>query len=284
MICSTPRRCRFAALLASTVAVAILDVGCTSPGVCDHEPGKHITPAAENPMDAKLPAKAKAKKPKKPAEKVSIYTKAYYKVRDVPSLPRVLLIGDSISEGYTHPTRQLLKGKANVHRIRKNGRSTVAGLAFIDGWLGKRKWDLIHFNFGLHDLAYVRLKDDLCVVGNNQVPPKMYERNLRELVAKLKATGAKLLWASSTPIAEGAWGSSPADMLKYNRIAARIMDENNIPTDDLYAFALKRLKDIQLPKNVHFSEKGSGVLAQQVAANILRELGSPAPAAGKPAR
>lgn len=42
-------------------------------------------------------------------------------ITDTPGLPRVLLIGDSISMGYTLPVRDLLKGRANVHRIPENG-------------------------------------------------------------------------------------------------------------------------------------------------------------------
>ena len=76
-------------------------------------------------------------------------------VVDDPKLPRVLLIGDSISMGYTVPVRNLLKGKANVHRIMENGGPTTNGLAKIKLWLGNSKWDVIHFNFGLHDLKLV---------------------------------------------------------------------------------------------------------------------------------
>src|SRR4051794_11735225 len=65
----------------------------------------------------------------------------YAPVEDVAGLPRVLLIGDSISEGYTVPVRKLLEGKANVHRIPENGGATKAGIAKIDGWLGAGKWD-----------------------------------------------------------------------------------------------------------------------------------------------
>ena len=43
-------------------------------------------------------------------------------LQDVPGLPRVTLIGDSISIGYTLPVRELLKGKANVHRFRSPSR------------------------------------------------------------------------------------------------------------------------------------------------------------------
>jgi len=77
-------------------------------------------------------------------------------IEDVAGLPRVLLIGDSISIGYTVPTRALLKGKANVHRPPTNCSSTGYGLTMLDAWLGAKKWDVIHFNFGLHDAHRLR--------------------------------------------------------------------------------------------------------------------------------
>src|SRR5882757_11342750 len=80
---------------------------------------------------------------------------AMAEITDDPKLPRVLLIGDSISIGYTLDTRELLAGKANVHRIPTNGGPTTSGLANLDAWLGEGKWDVIHFNWGLHDLKYI---------------------------------------------------------------------------------------------------------------------------------
>ncbi len=76
-------------------------------------------------------------------------------IKDKPKLPRVLLIGDSISIGYTLPTRESLKDKVNLHRIPTNGGPTTKGLANIEAWIGKGKWDVIHFNWGLHDLKYM---------------------------------------------------------------------------------------------------------------------------------
>src|SRR5688572_21808238 len=76
---------------------------------------------------------------------------AFEPITDDPKLPRVLLIGDSISIGYTLAVRDLLKGKANVHRIPTNGGPTTNGLARLKQWLGDGKWDVIHFNWGLHD-------------------------------------------------------------------------------------------------------------------------------------
>src|SRR5262245_53545807 len=77
---------------------------------------------------------------------------AFAPVKDDPALPRVLLIGDSISIGYTVPTQRLLKGQANVHRVPENGGPTINGLKKIDQWLGDKPWAVIHFNWGLHDL------------------------------------------------------------------------------------------------------------------------------------
>ncbi len=193
---------------------------------------------------------------------------AFKPVPDIPGLPRVLLVGDSISMGYTIPVRELLKGKANVHRIPENGGPTTNGLARLQAWLGQSKWDVIHFNWGLHDL---RIMDD----GQRQVPPESYEKNLRALIARLQATGAALIWASTTPVPPSV--RSPlrhsADVVLYNQIAKKIMNQNHIPIDDLYDFALPQVDKIQRPQNVHFTSEGSAVLAKQVASSIESHLG-----------
>jgi len=85
-------------------------------------------------------------------EKVRGTSNAWDFVADDPKLPRALLIGDSVSIGYTLPTRALLKDKANVHRIPVNGGATEVGISHMAKWLGTGKWDVIHFNWGLHDL------------------------------------------------------------------------------------------------------------------------------------
>jgi arylsulfatase len=186
------------------------------------------------------------------------------KITDVPGLPRVLLIGDSISMGYTLPVRKLLAGKANLHRIPTNGGPTTNGLANLQKWLGDGKWDVIHFNWGLHDLKLIDNK--------HQVPIDDYEKNLRELVTQLKATNAKLIWCSTTPVPDGASIRNREDGPKYNTVAKKIMDELQVPIDDLYEFALPQLDKIQLKENVHFSPAGSEVLAQQVVKSIEQHL------------
>ena len=202
---------------------------------------------------------------------------AMAKVKDVPGLPRVLLIGDSISIGYTVPVRQMLEGKANVHRPLTNCGPTSKGVVEIEKWLGDGKWDVIHFNWGLHDLKYLgpngeNLADPTKASSKQQVPPEQYEANLRKLVERLKKTDAKLIWRSTTPVPEGAKGRVVGDSAKYNAIAAKIMKEHDIPIDDQYAFALPRLKEIQRPANVHFTTEGSKQLAKQAVEAIFKAL------------
>lgn len=202
---------------------------------------------------------------------------AFAKVVDDPQLPRVLLIGDSISIGYTLPVRELLKGKANVHRPATNCGPTTRGLAEIDEWLGEGDWDVIHFNWGLHDLKYINDNGALTDVGNGtqQVPLDEYEKNLKALVKRLQQTGAKLIWRSTTPVPEGAQGRVVGDASRYNAVAAQIMAEAGIPIDDQYAFCLPRLEQIQRPANVHFTPEGSQELAKQAVAAIERALAAP---------
>ncbi|MBX3437279.1 MAG: SGNH/GDSL hydrolase family protein [Planctomycetaceae bacterium] len=199
---------------------------------------------------------------------------AFAQVVDDPALPRVLLIGDSISIGYTVPVRELLQGKANVHRIPTNGGPTTKGLEQIEDWLGDGRWDVIHFNWGLHDLKYMDEKGQLADVnvGRQQVPLAEYERNLRQLVTRLEQTGARLIWRSTTPVPEGAAGRIPEDAGRYNAVAAAIMQERGIPIDDQYTFALPRLGEIQLPANVHFTKDGSRELAAQAVKSIEAAL------------
>jgi hypothetical protein len=186
---------------------------------------------------------------------------------DDPKLPRVLLVGDSISIGYTLEVRRRLIGKANVHRIPANGGPTSRGLADLERWLGTNPWDVIHFNWGLHDLKVM-------TNGQHQVGLAVYEANLRRLVAKLKATGAKLIWASTTPVPDAKLNPPrhPEDVARYNAAALRVMQDAGVLVNDLHAFALPRLAEFQRPANVHFTPNGSAQLAQPVAEAIATAL------------
>ena len=63
------------------------------------------------------------------------------------------------------------------------------------------------------------------------------------------------------------------DATEYNAAAMEVVNEPGITVNDLHAFALPRLKELQLPENVHFTQEGSEYLADRVASAILERLG-----------
>lgn len=196
-----------------------------------------------------------------------------------PKLPNVLLIGDSISIGYTRLAREQLAGKANVYRPMhgkgpENCGDTTRGLERIDAWLGDQKWDVIHFNWGLWDLCWRNAKSKNQggrdkVGGKLSTPPADYEKNLEKLVTRLEATGAKLIWANTTAVPEGEDGRFVGDDEKYNAVAARVMQKHGIATDDLFTLTKGFAGKFSLKAgDVHYTPEGYEKLAVQVAATV----------------
>ena len=202
-----------------------------------------------------------------------------------PALPNVLILGDSISIGYTLKVRELLKGMANVFRpVSTNGETavncqgTTFSLTQIDSWLAGRKWSVIHFNWGLHDLKHVTEAGtgtkSRQATDPYQATVEEYSRNLETLVGKLKATGAQLIFATTTPVPPHASGplrevDAPA---RYNAAAVKIMKAHGIAVNDLFTLVQPQLEKLQSPKNVHFKAEGSAALAKQVAGAIEAAL------------
>lgn len=222
----------------------------------------------------KSPGEAEPRKERTSAPKKK--TPAYEAIEEKAGLPRVLIIGDSISIGYQVPVRKLLEGKANVLRPAENCSDTSKGVKRIDAWLaaGSGRWDVIHFNFGLHDLKYLDEKGKYVTPdkGKQVSTLETYEKNLRAIVARMKQTGAKLIFATTTQVPAGSNGRVEGDEIRYNEVAKRVMREEGVEVDDLHAFLAPRIAKLQLPKNVHFTAEGSEELGKVVAESIGKAL------------
>lgn len=208
------------------------------------------------------------------------FKSAYANPVDDPSLPRVLIIGDSISIAYTIPVRKELQGQANVHRPPTNCGHTGTGLLYLSQWLGSSKWDVIHFNWGIWDTHYLYKNNNQMALDESKITPDevkirytpdQYRQNLMKLVEILKKTNARLIWASTTPIMSRT-GDRFYDIARYNEVAIAVMKENGIPIDDLYSPALANAMQWQLPDKVHFGTVGSQKLGLQVAESIREAL------------
>ena len=208
---------------------------------------------------------------------------AYAVVVDDPALPRVLLIGDSISIGYTAPARKALAGKVNLHRIPENGGDTQRGLENLSKWLDPKKgeWDLIHFNWGLWDLCYRNPESTTQgnrdkVNGTLTHTPAEYAANLEQLARQLQATGAKLIFATTTPVPEGELGRKVGDNAIYNQTAREVMKRLGIPVNDLHLIMANSMSVYaRAPGDVHFTPEGSEILGTAVAKAIEQTLAHP---------
>ncbi|MER8765811.1 SGNH/GDSL hydrolase family protein [Mesorhizobium sp. M0968] len=194
-------------------------------------------------------------------------------VRD-PSLPNLLLIGDSISMAYTVPVRKLLSGRFNVERIPVNSTNSARLLAGLDEWIN-REYDVIHFNAGLHDLkrvpnpAEVMLEQDSIEGGERWIEPAAYRENMRNIMRRLKMGGARVIVATTTPVPPEARHRMAGEEQTYNAILRSEAKGNSVEINDLRRFILPFLSAAQRPRDVHFNETGSLLLAGQVAAAVL---------------
>jgi len=195
-----------------------------------------------------------------------------FSINDKPA--KVLIIGDSISIGYTPHVAMELKNLAVIKHNPGNAQHTGVGLDNIDAWIGDNKWDIIHFNFGLWDMCYrkpglVRDKAD----GQLTTTPEQYEKNLDQLVSRLKQTGASLIWANTTYVPDGETGRFAGDDIKYNAIAAKVMRKHDVAINDLHTLTANFpvLLFIE-PANVHYTNDGYAIIAEQVSTAILNGL------------
>ncbi|MDR1385776.1 MAG: SGNH/GDSL hydrolase family protein [Planctomycetaceae bacterium] len=207
-------------------------------------------------------------------------TKNTPKFEPIPNLPNVLILGDSISIGYTPPVRELLQSEANIYRPEANCGNTKIGLKNLDRWLdtkqnGGKKWDVIHFNWGLWDLTYrnppnqdnTGVRDK--INGGISFTPEQYGENLEKIVQRLEKTGAKLIWGNISLIPEGEGARVVGDDVRFNAVATEIMKKHNIPTDDIYKLtACFDSKLFAAPGDVHYTNDGYKKIAEQVAEHI----------------
>jgi len=207
-------------------------------------------------------------------------------IADDESLPRVLVLGDSIYQQPAKDAANELKGRVEVvYASMQPGevRNTETALQNLDVLLSDGQWDLIHFNFGIGDLVHrapnmkafrVMARE---VGGVRATSPQQYEKNLNELVRRLKGTGARLLWASTTPIRHSS--SNVFEMgseVQYNTIAARVMAAHKVPVNDMYRY-VRDLIDMKRPAShgadpFYFDRKP---LHPPIVSGILNELNLP---------
>lgn len=182
---------------------------------------------------------------------------------DKSDLPRVLLVGDSITRGYFSGVEEQLAGKAYCARLTTS--KCVSDPTFDDDLmllLKQYEFSMIHFNNGLHGWGYSE---------------EQYRDGLAKTVGALKEhVGAdKLIWATTTPVREKSdldtFAEKTGRVEVRNKLAAEIMTEQQIPTDDLFEL-VKDHPAWTSGDGVHFNGHGNEALAKQVAESVAASL------------
>lgn len=193
-------------------------------------------------------------------------------------LPSVIIIGDSVSIGWTPDVISALNrtGIAYVQHSPWAGGGGAAdtknGLNCIEEFLrtadyAPAKWDAIVFNFGLHNL------------GNSTEAEAEYNRELGAITDRLAQTGSKLLYALTTPMmADYNEGNHAVE--DDNRMATAIMTAHSIPMVDLYSIVTAHCGKVYVdcdicavsPCTYHYKPPGYALLAAAMEAAITKVL------------
>ena len=178
---------------------------------------------------------------------------------------KVVLIGDSIRQGYQPLVIKKLLGKADVWGPEQNCRHSLWALDHFQEWVAGRDPDVVHFNFGIHDAVIDEID------GQFQIIPEQYKLCLQRFITRAKKLNAVLIWAASTPryakqedVPMHQW-SRMEEIDRYNRIAIKIVKENDLIIDPLDKIIMandytKCLKE----DGCHMTDYGNQVLSEAV--------------------
>lgn len=203
------------------------------------------------------------------------------------TLPRVLLIGDSISLGYTNDVCEMLKGIANVYRPPVNCMHSAYVAENIKNWLSDGKWDVVHFNAGIWDCHYLDKNNNIISdegrgavsdsSGMKRIRTSLeeYEKNLNIILDAIVSAGAIPIFASTTLVPR--WNEEQrAHLRSLNEVAKSLMFYKQVQVNDLYNYSLPNLKEWQANDQAHFTSSGYKKLAKKVSEEILKALQSEA--------
>ena len=186
-------------------------------------------------------------------------------------MKKILLLGDSIRMGYQQYVKEELEGEYEVLYPGDNGRFAAYTLWQVNQEL---KWnpdiELVHFNNGYWDMNIEAPMTEAIH------PVEEYVSFLRRIVGLCRQCGAKVVFATTVPILEaGAAGDNTGVqgtinysnewVKEYNAAAVALMEELEVPVNDLYALCREDDRCYKCEDLLHLSEEGSRRCAAQVA-------------------
>jgi lysophospholipase L1-like esterase len=188
--------------------------------------------------------------------------------------PKVVLLGDSIRESYQPIVKEILDGRADVVGPDENCQFSAHTLANLDRWLEELgRPEVVHWNNGIHDVGHNPAREPV------QFALQDYLSNLRAILAKLAATGAKTIWATTTPVhperpfVPDAWSWRNNEIDEYNAAARELMESSGLHVNDLHAVVAADPGRYLAEDMLHLSDEGKRSCADAVARAITSALG-----------
>jgi len=186
------------------------------------------------------------------------------------NLPKVLIVGDSISLGYTSVLRSALQGKFSVtHACGEisggrcnNGRSDII-LNKMKNYYAHGDVDVTTFNIGIHDMSVApkAANSDLpCSAKPRMVPPTEYSQNLDTIFDFLAKHSRLVIWIDTTTLPARMCAAESLD--QYNKIAEEIARKHNF-----YVLHVDSTGHDKV--GIHFTSQGYNNLGTQISRCIL---------------
>jgi len=231
-----------------------------------------------------------------PGDKPQAYDVRTVMIED-PLLPRILLLGDSISGGYFPGVRQQLDGQATVlgetaftGQGKAQYRFYTSPAALREGGLAtflaeRGPFDIVHFNMGIHEFAWVNAPNYLkgkklteADPANVKTEADAYAARLRDVVVLIRKAGAVPVFATSTATkADGVIAHLPyylTNCQAFNAAAERTMRELDVPIVDIYGLIQPRIEEFISGDLIHFKSEASTEMATLIATQLKAQLGT----------
>lgn len=197
---------------------------------------------------------------------------------EVAEMKKVILIGDSIRRVYDAYVQNRLRSSSQVYYPEDNCRFAHYVLKHFGEWLDasgfKGQVDVVHWNAGLHDVAYL-YGDDIFT------PIEWYGESVERVYKMIKhlAPEAKQIFATSTRIIEERYQNPQRvmrynkDIEAYNRVAVeRLSRFEDVLINDLYALT-KEVPDNCYSDETHlYTDAGRRLLGDRVTEVISEYL------------
>jgi lysophospholipase L1-like esterase len=173
-------------------------------------------------------------------------------------MKKVLLLGDSIRLNYAPYVYRNLNEKAEILTPEDNGRFAKYTLHELPGWLKTFGTPhVIHFNNGLWDLHHFNGQEALTPLAD-------YVADLERIVVLLKSTGAKLIFATCTPVRKENTEWFNEEIIQYNAAAVALMQKHGVEINDLHALLFGQEDTYIADDLIHLNRFGIKKAGEQV--------------------